>query len=142
MFHVAIVYLFKFFLILFIFGCARFSLLHGLFSNCGKQGPLSSCHGQASHCSDFSRCRAWALGAWASVAVARGLSCSAARGIKPVSPALAGGFVTPEPPGKPNCVCVCVCVCVCKIIFYIRRRPPSLQRIQGDSLIHSFTRYV
>ena len=85
-------------------------MLHGLFSNCGQQGPLSSCHGQASHCSDFSRCRAWALGSWASVAVARGLSCSAARGIKPVSPALAGGFFTPEPPGKPNGVCVCVCI--------------------------------
>ena len=30
MFHVAIVYLFKIFLILFIFGCARCSLLRGL----------------------------------------------------------------------------------------------------------------
>ena len=36
-----------------------------------------------------------------------GLSCSLARGIcpdqglEPVSPALTGGFFTPEPPGKP-----------------------------------------
>ena len=37
-------------------------------------------------------------------------------GIEPVSPAfpaLAGGFFTTEPPGKPVCVCVCECVCVC-----------------------------
>ena len=37
-------------------------------------------------------------------------------GFKPVSPALAGGFVTTELPGKPQlgwlCVCVCLCVCV------------------------------
>ena len=39
-------------------------------------------------------------------------------GIKLISLALAVGFFTPEPPGKPTyiyvymCVCVCVCVCV------------------------------
>ena len=34
-------------------------------------------------------------------------------GVEPVSPALAGGFLTTELPGKqaPH-VCVCVCVCV------------------------------
>ena len=43
-----------------------------------------------------------------SVVVARGLSCSAAYGIFPdqglnlVSPVLAGGFFTTEPPGKPS----------------------------------------
>ena len=60
-----------------------------------------------------SRCGAWALGARASVVVARGLSSCGARalllhgmwdlpgpGIKPVSPALAGGFLTTVPPGK------------------------------------------
>ena len=42
-----------------------------------------------------------------SVVVVHGLSCSPARGIFPdpglerVSPALAGGFLTTEPPGKP-----------------------------------------
>ena len=32
-------------------------------------------------------------------------------GIRPLSPGLAGGLFTTEPPGKPVCVCVCVCVC-------------------------------
>ena len=34
----------------------------GFFSSCGEQGLLSSCSVQASHCSDFSCCGAWALG--------------------------------------------------------------------------------
>ena len=33
--------------------------------------------------------------------------------IEATSPALAGGFFTTEPPGKPLYMCVCVCVCVC-----------------------------
>ena len=45
--------------------------------------PFSSCGEQASHCGGFSCCGAWALGMWASVVVARGLSCSAACGIFP-----------------------------------------------------------
>ena len=68
----------------------------------------------ASHCSGFSCCGPQALGAWASVVVARGLSSCGTRayllrgmldlpgpGHEPVSPALAGGFLTPVPPGKP-----------------------------------------
>ena len=39
---------------LLIFGCARSSLLCGLFSSCGKWGLLSSCIVWASHCSGFS----------------------------------------------------------------------------------------
>ena len=42
----------------------------GLFSNCSKQGLFSSCTARASHCSGFSCCRAWALGARASLLVA------------------------------------------------------------------------
>ena len=53
-------------------------------------------------------CGARALGATASVVVAHGVSCSVAcgmwdlpgPGLKPVSPALAGGFLTTVPPGK------------------------------------------
>ena len=41
------------------------------------------CGMQASHCGGFSCCRAWALGAWTSVVVAHGLSCSAVCGIFP-----------------------------------------------------------
>ena len=81
------------------------------------------CGTWASHCSGFSRCRARALGTWDSVvglsscgsqALERRLSSCGARasllrgtwdlpgpGIKPVSPALAGGFLTTAPPGKP-----------------------------------------
>ena len=69
-----------------------------------------------------SRCRAWALGAQASVVVARGLSScgtwalelrlrrmglvaprhvgSSWPGIEPLSPALTGGFLTTAPRGK------------------------------------------
>ena len=64
--------------------------------------------------SDFSFAeRAWALGDWASVVAARGLSSCGAQaywlcgmwnppgpGIKPVSSALAGSFPRTVPPGK------------------------------------------
>ena len=69
---------------------------------------------QASPCSGFSCRGAQALGPWAlaaavlrlsSYGTTHGLSCSAAcgylpgPGIKPTSPALAGGFFTSRPPG-------------------------------------------
>ena len=44
------------------------------FFNCGKLGLLSSCGSPVSHCEGFSCCRAQALGPWASVAAAHGLS--------------------------------------------------------------------
>ena len=78
-----------------------------------------------SHCGGFSCCGAQALGAWASVVVACGLSSCGSRAlehklsscgarakllhgmwdlprpeIEPVSPALASGFLTTVPPGK------------------------------------------
>ena len=79
--------------------------MHRLFSGCGKQGLLSSCHAQASHWSGSSRCRAWSAGHRGSVVVP-GLNCPSACGnlpmpeIEPVSPALGGGFLTTGPPGK------------------------------------------
>ena len=36
------------------------------FASCGRRGLLSGCGGQASHCRGFCRCRAPALGTWAS----------------------------------------------------------------------------
>ena len=82
------------------------------FSSCGERG-YSLLQVQASHCGGFSCCRAWALGARASVVVAHGLSSCGARalllrgmwdlpgpGIKPMSPALAGRFLITAPPGK------------------------------------------
>ena len=58
--------------------------------------------------------RALALGTWASVAVAHGLNCPVASGIfldgiEPVSPALAGGFLTSGKSGKPQLFCFHLC---------------------------------
>ena len=100
--------------------CAR------AFSSCGERGLLC-CGAQASHCNGFTCWGARALGAWASVVVTRGLSSCGSQalehrlsscgawaqllrgmwdlpgpGLEPVSPALAGGFLTTEPPGKPH----------------------------------------
>ena len=46
-------------------------------------GATLGCGIQASHCGDFSCCRARALSPWASVVVAPGLSCSTECGIFP-----------------------------------------------------------
>ena len=118
------IYLFIYLFI--IFGCVGSSLLHTGFSlELRRAGATLPCGAQASYYSGFSCCRTWALGVWASVVVARGLSscgsqalehrlssCDARAqllrgmwdllrpGIEPVSPALAGGFLTTVPPGK------------------------------------------
>ena len=69
-------------------------------------GVALCCGARASHCCDFSCCGTWALGARASVVVTRRLSSSKAcrvfpdQGSNPVSPALAGRFLTTRPPGK------------------------------------------
>ena len=97
------------------------------FSSCVEQGATLRCSAHASHGGGFSCCQARALGAWALVVVARGLSNCGSRalerrlsscgaqasllrgmwylpepGLEPVSPALAGGFLTTAPPGKPR----------------------------------------
>ena len=89
-------------------------------------GVTLPCGARDSHCGGFSCCGAQAVGTQALVAVARGLSSCGSRalelrlsscgaralllcgmgelprpGFKPVSPALAGGFLTTAPPGKP-----------------------------------------
>ena len=114
------------FIYLFIFGCVGPSFLRVGFLQLRQAGSTLRCGAWASHCGDlFSCCRAWALGTWASVVVARGLSscgswavecrlssCDARAqllcsmwdfprpGLEPVSSALAGGFLTTAPPGK------------------------------------------
>ena len=88
------------------------------FSSCSEQGLLSSCGAWASHCSGFSCCRAWVLrhagfSSCSMWALGCGLSsCDTwaylphgmwnipGPGIKPMSSALAGRFVTTEPPEK------------------------------------------
>lgn len=47
----------------------------------GGEGAAPPCHVRASRCRGFSCRRAWAPGAWASEAVAHGLSCPEARGV-------------------------------------------------------------
>ena len=96
-------------------------------------GATLRCGAWASHCSGFSCCGARALGARASVVVARRLSSSGSRtterrlrscgaqalllrgmwglpgpGLEPMSPALAGGFLTTAPPGKPLSFLFCI----------------------------------
>ena len=75
-------------------------------SSCSESGPLSSSGVWASYYSGFSCCRAQASGHMGSVVVASRLSCPMAcgnfldQGSNPMSPALAGGFLTTGPPGK------------------------------------------
>ena len=113
--------------ILFIFGCVGSLLLRTGFPQLRQVGATLHCGAWASHCGGFSCCGAWALGTRASVVVARGLSscgslalglrlsscgtraqllCSTwdlpGPGLEPVSPALAGGFLTTVPPEKPR----------------------------------------
>ena len=90
---------------------------------------LGLCGGvRTSHCGGFSCCGAPALGAWTSAVVACGLSSCGSRalecrlsscgaraqlllgmwdlpgpGLEPLSPLLAGRFLTTAPPGKPPC---------------------------------------
>ena len=88
-----------FFLIiyLFVFDCTRTWSLCGLFSSCGVR---------ASHCGGFSCCAAWAR---ASVVGHVGSTAQLLPGTwdlpnpetELMSPALADGFFTTEPPGKP-----------------------------------------
>ena len=90
------------------FGCAGSSLLCGFFPTCSEWGLLSSVV-----CGDFSCCRAQALGCVGFSNCAARAHFSAVRsvliwssipGIEPTCPALAGGFFTNEPPGKPPCL--------------------------------------
>ena len=73
----------KFILFIFICGCVVSSLLCAGFLQLWRVGATLRCSAWASHCSGFSCCGAWALGARASVVVAHGLSCSVACGILP-----------------------------------------------------------
>ena len=82
--------------------------LAGLGLHCCVQA-FSGCGAQASHCSGLSYCRAWALryahfsiyGAWAQMP--RSMWDLPRPGFEPVSPSLAGRFLTTGPPGTPSC---------------------------------------
>ena len=57
-----------------IFGCVGSSLLRMGFLQLQRAGATPRCGAQASHCGGLSRCGARAVGAWASLVVACGLS--------------------------------------------------------------------
>ena len=83
------------------------------FSLVAASGRYSSLKCAGFSLGGFSCCRARALGARASGVVAHGLSCSLACGIfpgpglEPVSPALAGGFLTTVPPRTYDSLTLC-----------------------------------
>ena len=130
-----VVFLFSLFIWLFYFICLLFLAVLGLrccarsFLWLRRAAATLRCGAWASHCDGFSCCRAQALGAWAPVVVAHGLSscgswavehrlssCGAwaqllhgiwdlpRPGLEPMSPALAGELLTTVPPGKPEVV--------------------------------------
>ena len=123
--HMWLFFLINLFMYLFIYGCIGSSLLHAGFLQLWRAGATLRCGAPASHCGGFSYYGAQALSVQASVVAARGLSSCCSRalecrlsscgaqaqllhsmwdlpgpGIKPMSPALAGGFLTTAPPRK------------------------------------------
>ena len=67
---------------LFIFGCIGSLLLRTGFLYLQRAGATLRCGARASHWGGFSCCRAWDLGAWASVVVAHGLSSCGSRALE------------------------------------------------------------
>ena len=67
-------YIYFNFSICLIFGCIGSLLLHAGFLQLWQAGATLCCGAWASRCSGFSCCGAWALGTWASVVAACGLS--------------------------------------------------------------------
>ena len=66
----------------FIFGCIGSLLLRVGFSQLQRVGATLRCGSRASHCSGFSCCVAWAIGAQTSVVAARGLSSYGSRALE------------------------------------------------------------
>ena len=103
---------------LFIFGCVGSSLLHAGFLQLQRAEATLRCGARASHCGGFSCCGAWALECMGfSSCGLQGLECRLSScgtraqllhsmwdlpgpGLEPMSPALAGRFLTTVPPGK------------------------------------------
>ena len=107
------------------------SLLRAGFFQLRRTWATLPCGVQPSHCGGFSCFRAWALGTWASVVVARRLSSSGSLtlgrrlsscgaraqwlrcmwdlpgpGLESMSPELTGGFLITVPPRKPHSVLI------------------------------------
>ena len=105
---------------LFSLTVGRSLLLCRLFSSWGEQGPLPCCRAWTSHCGGFSCCRAQApgcggVGSCGSWAPENCCSCGPpvqppcsmwnfpGTGFEPVSPALAGRFLSTYPPVMSQC---------------------------------------
>ena len=87
------------FLKLINYGCTGSLLLHVSFLQLQRAGAtLPRCSAWASHCGGFSCCGAWTLGC--EVFSSYGMWNLPGPEIKPMPPALAGGLLTTEPPGK------------------------------------------
>ena len=117
--HFPITFIFFFFLVVYFWLCWVFVAAWIFFLSCSKQGLLSACSALVCHCRGFSCYGAWALGIvgfsscsfWAlehrlnscgaQAYLLHGMWNPSRSGIKPVSPALAGGLFTTEPSGKP-----------------------------------------
>ena len=106
--------------------CIGSLLLHAGFLQLWRAGATLHCGAWASHCRGFSCCGARALGVRVVVSTHNFSSCGSRvlerrlsscgtrayllcgmwdlprPGLEPVSPALAGGFLTTAPPGKPS----------------------------------------
>ena len=113
---------------MFIFGCIGSCLLHGPFSSCSEWGLLSGCSAQAPGCNGFPCGQAKAVGrvgcgsggcralehrpnsCGARAYLVQGMWDLPGSGIKPMSPALAGGFFTTEPPAT---LVLFVCLNIC-----------------------------
>ena len=107
-------------MICFIFGCAESCCCTQAFCSCGKQRILSSGSVWASHCSDFTRCRAWALNT-SSVVMVHGMWNVPGLVIR-LSAALAGGFSTTDHQGSREVVIHCNQLIIVGNTYYHRKR--------------------
>ena len=99
----------------------------------------SHCRARAPGCVGFSSCRSQALkhrfsscGSWAQLLCVG--SSRPRTGIEPVPPALAGGFFTTEPPGKPWWALLCILLVH---ISFLCLQFPSLPVSTGNILLRS-----
>ena len=109
-----------------VFGCAGSSSPCPDFLSCSDWGLLSSCGARPSRCSGFSCYGAQSLEPAGFSSLVHRLSCMKylpRPGIKPVSPALAGRFLSTAPPGKSHSIFCCVVFSffhLCLIVFSVQ----------------------